>query len=131
MQLLKVLHLTLLLLFSFWDPVYYKLDDSDFPSGSTEGRGCWVGIAENVGHAMIYKILTDDTKKVIYRPNVPSALAKGSRNKRVDLLGGDEVTPSLNLLVMKTKIQRKLMPILDSNDLVGRTFLMDPQDNGK
>ena len=43
---------SLLLCFSFWDPVYYKLDDSDFPSGSTKGRGHWVGIAENFGHAM-------------------------------------------------------------------------------
>ena len=85
--------------------MYYKLEDSDFPSGSTAGRGRWVGIAENVGHAMIYKILTDDTKKVIYRSNVQSALAKEGRNKRVDLLGGEEVTPSLNLLVMKTKVQ--------------------------
>ena len=82
-----------LLRFSFWDPVYYKLDDSDFPSGSTEGRGRWVGIAENVGHAMTYKILTDDTKKVIYRSNVRSALTKEDRNKRVDLLGGEEVAP--------------------------------------
>ena len=39
-----------LLHFSFWDPVNYKFDDSDFPSGSTEGRGRWVGITENVGH---------------------------------------------------------------------------------
>ena len=86
-----------LLRFSFWDPIYYKLDDSDFPSGSTEGRGCWVGIAENVGHAMTYKILTDDTKKVIYRSNVCSALTKEDHNKCADLLGGEEVTPSLNL----------------------------------
>ena len=55
--------ISLLLHFSFWDPIY-KLDDSDFPSGSTEGRGHWVGIAENVGHAMTYKILTDDNKKL-------------------------------------------------------------------
>ena len=31
--------ISLLLRFSFWDPVYYKLDDSDFPSGSMEGCG--------------------------------------------------------------------------------------------
>ena len=61
-----------LLHFSFWDPVYYRLDDSDFPSDSTEWRGHWVGTAENVGHAMTYRILTNDTKKVIYRLNVRS-----------------------------------------------------------
>ena len=82
-----------LLHFSFWDPVYYKLDDSNFPSESTEGHGQWVGVAEYVGHAMTYKILTDDTKTVIYRVNVWSAHTKLDHNKCVDLLGGEDVTP--------------------------------------
>ena len=120
-----------LLRFSFWDPVYYKLDDSYFPSGSTEGRGRWVGIAENVGHAMTYKILTDDTKKVIYRLNVRSALTKEDRNKRVDLLGGEEVAPIIKSLHDEGECPRKPMPFFDPTDLVGRTFLMDPQENGK
>ena len=51
-----------LILFQFWEPVYYKLDDSAFPSESTEKLGCFVGIAENVGHALMFKVLTDDTK---------------------------------------------------------------------
>ena len=120
-----------LLRFSFWDPVYYKLDDSDFPSGSTEGRGRWVGIAENVGHAMTYKILTDDTKKVIYRSNVRSALTKEDHNKRVDLLGGEEVAPNIKSSNDEDESPRKPMPIFDPTDLIGRTFLMDPQENGE
>jgi hypothetical protein len=38
-----------LLCFGFYEPVYSKLDDSDFPSDSREKRGCccWVGIAEH------------------------------------------------------------------------------------
>ena len=120
-----------LLRFSFWDPVYYKLDDSDFPSGNTEGRGRWVGIAENVGHAMTYKILTDDTKKVIYRLNVRSALTKENCNKRVDLLGGEEVAPIIKSSHDEGKCPRKPLPIFDPTDLIGRTFLMDPQENGK
>ena len=55
-----------LLRFYWWQPVYYKLDDSDFPSDTREKRGRFVGIAEHVGHSMTYKILTDDTKKVIH-----------------------------------------------------------------
>lgn len=38
------------------------LDGNDFPSGSREKLGHSVGIAEHVGHAMTFKILTDDMK---------------------------------------------------------------------
>jgi hypothetical protein len=55
-----------LLCFHFWEPVYYKFDDSDFPSDSHEKRGHFVGISKSVGHAMTFKILTDDTLKVIH-----------------------------------------------------------------
>ena len=51
--------------FYWWQPVYYKLDDSNFPSETREKQGRFVGIAEHVGHATIFKILTDDTHKVI------------------------------------------------------------------
>ena len=123
--------ISLLLRFSFWDPVYYKLDDSDFPSGSTEGCGCWVGIAKNVGPTMTYKILSDDTKKVIYRLNVHSALTKEDRNKHVDLFGGEEVAPIIKSSSDEDESPRKPMPIFNPTDLVGRTFLMDPQENGE
>ena len=72
---------------------------------------------------MTYKILTDDTKKVIYMSNVHFALTKEDRNKRVDLLGGEEVA--------EDERPKKPMPIFDPTDLVGRTFLMDPQENGE
>jgi hypothetical protein len=63
-----------LLCFHFWEPVYYKFDNSDFPSDSCEKRGHFVGISESVGHAMTFKILTDNTLKVIHRSNVRLAL---------------------------------------------------------
>jgi len=40
--------------------------------------GHFVGIAESVGDAMTYKVLTDDTKKVIYHSSVRSALIGSS-----------------------------------------------------
>ena len=66
----------------------------DIPSESTEARGRWVGVAEHVGHTMTYKILTDDTQKIIYRSNVRSALSSTDRNKRVDPLRGEDI-PSI------------------------------------
>jgi hypothetical protein len=69
-----------LLCFHFWEPVYYKLDNSDFPSDSCEKRGHFVGISESVGHAMTFKILTDGTLKVIHRSNVRLALNPHTKN---------------------------------------------------
>jgi hypothetical protein len=59
--------ITPLLFLHFWEPVYYKLDNiSDFPSDSREKRGHFIGISKSVRHAMTFKILTDDTLKVIH-----------------------------------------------------------------
>ena len=76
--------ISVLLQFAFWEPVYYKLDDSSFPSDSSELRGRFVGIAEHVGHVMTFLILTDDTQRVIPRSNVRSALNPDARNSRLD-----------------------------------------------
>ena len=54
-----------LLNYHFWQKVYYKVDDSDFPSESRELTRHWVGIAKHIGHAMTYEIPTDDMHKVI------------------------------------------------------------------
>jgi hypothetical protein len=73
-----------LLCFHFWEPVYYKFDNSDFPSDLREKCrhfvGHFVSISESVGHAMTFKILTNDTLKVIHRFNVRSALNPHAKN---------------------------------------------------
>jgi hypothetical protein len=69
-----------LLCFHFWEPVYYKLDNSDFPSDSREKCRHFVGISKSVGHAMTFKILMDDTLKVIHRSNVRLALNPHAKN---------------------------------------------------
>ena len=73
--------------FSFWEPVYYKEDDSEpdhrFPSQSNEKRGHWVGFADNKGDHLTWKIFTDDTNTIIIRSAVRSA-TKTSPNLRLD-----------------------------------------------
>jgi transposase InsO family protein len=59
-----------MLYFSFYEPVYYLVDETTFPSESKELCGRWVGVSENVGHFMTYKILTDDTRRIIHRSNI-------------------------------------------------------------
>ena len=55
------------MVFQFYDPVYYQMDRPTFPSGTTEKRGRFVGFAKDVGHAMTYKVLSDDSRKVLCR----------------------------------------------------------------
>jgi len=68
--------ISIFLLFLFWDVVYverYKTHGYPNQVGSTKSseiRGRFVGFAWNVGHALTFKVLTDDTRKVICRSRV-------------------------------------------------------------
>ena len=132
-----------LLSFAWWDPVYYKLDDGSFPSDSRERRGHFVGISEHVGHAMTYMILTDDTHKVIHRSNVRTALDPTSANKRVDPPSGEKPQPP-PIIQSRSKESDEVLddngepqtryyqlPLVDTSDLIGRTFLTEQEDGQK
>ena len=70
--------ISFLLHFSFYEPVYYRIDSSEphlnFPSSSNEKKGYWVGFADNQGDCLTWRILTEDTHKIIIRSGVRSAL---------------------------------------------------------
>jgi len=80
-----------LISFHFWEPVNF-LDptDEEFPSATKEKSGRFVGIAESVGDAMTYKILTDDTKQVLYCSTFCSALTPSERNLHLPHLEADD-----------------------------------------
>ena len=63
---------------SFYEPVYYRIDSSEpdlnFPSSSNEKKGYWVGFADNQGDHLTWRILTEDTQKIIIRSGIRSAL---------------------------------------------------------
>ena len=52
--------------FVFYEPVYYRAHEPGFPSENRESSGRFMGIAENVGHALTYKILNEDNEKIIF-----------------------------------------------------------------
>ena len=62
--------ISIILLFTFYQPVFYATYDQHFPSGSEERAGYWVGFGEHCGDAMTHKILDHDTQKIIYRSAV-------------------------------------------------------------
>ena len=61
----------------FWDKVYFVNQDSRnhkyFPSALDERAGGFIGFAESVGHPMTYKILVEDTGRIIFRSRIKSA----------------------------------------------------------
>jgi hypothetical protein len=71
-----------LLSFHFYEPVYY-LDVEETTPYSKEKAGYWLGVAHNVGDALTYHILTDDTQMVIQRSVVRSRKDINGINKRV------------------------------------------------
>jgi hypothetical protein len=55
-----------LLYFTFYQPVYYHMDNTFFLLSSCEHHGCWVGVSETIGNFMTFKILTDNMKKISF-----------------------------------------------------------------
>ena len=53
--------ISIILLFTFYQPVFYATYDQHFPSESEERAGYWVRFWEHCGDAMTHKILDHDT----------------------------------------------------------------------
>ena len=118
--------------------------DTGFPSESKEGVGHIVGISEHCGHALTWKILTQDTNKVIYRSQV-RPFSMHDPNLCADLLCGEDDPPSVCAPIIKsrhvpedgetkqttTPDSTSPAPVFNPEDLVGRTFLLDKQENGQ
>jgi hypothetical protein len=71
-----------LLTFHFYEPLCYL--DVEAPAQiSRENAGYWLGVANNVGDALTFKILTDNTETVVYRSVVRSRNDYNGINKRI------------------------------------------------
>ncbi|GAX11913.1 hypothetical protein FisN_UnNu034 [Fistulifera solaris] len=131
--------------FRFYEKVYYRVDAHSFPSQSREDVGYFVGVSKNVGNAMTFKILTLGTRRIIHRSAVRSADTTMDPNRRVDPLpppqpivtidGEMEPPPSRQLeLVSRRELDgehgssRADVPIFHPDELIGRTFLYDPEN---
>ena len=151
--------ISIILLFTFYQPVFYATYDQHFPSESEERAGYWVGFGEHCGDAMAHKILDQDTQKIIYRSAVRPKKSS-TPNHRLAPHGGEVSTSSDS---SKDKISSgsplgspegsspeqkaptvfirsrdevdpsgsKPMPTFDPSDLIGRTFLLPPEENGE
>ena len=80
--------ISVILLYTFYLPVFYATHNQSYPSVCEERAPHMVGFGEHVGDALIHKLLDDDTKKILYRSAVgPSDSAHP--NKRLVPDGGE------------------------------------------
>ena len=135
--------ISILLLYrsAFYQPVLYATHDQHLPSESEERAVFWVGFGEHCGDAMTHKLLDKITQKNICRSAVrPSTKANPNHRLKVD--GGEPSTSNKPIPKVPTVFIRsrqddadpsiiKPMPKLDPDDLIGRTFLLPPQENGR
>ena len=154
--------ISFLLHFSFYEPIYYRIDSSEpdlnFPSSSNEKKGYWVGFADNQGDSLTWRILTEDTQKIIIRSGVRSAL-RTTTNQRLASSSGegttlpfpipypqqssnslpldpiDALTSNFEQFVKSQSGEDEDHPIpmtnIDIPNLLGRSFLLSPEDNGE
>ena len=154
--------ISFLLHFSFYEPVYYRIDSSEpdlnFPSSSNEKKGYWVGFTDNQGDSLTWRILTEDTQKIIIHSGVQSA-HRTTTNQRLASPSGegttlpfpipypqqsknslpldslDASTPNFEQFVKSQTGEDEDNPIpmanIDIPNPLGRSFLLPPEDNGE
>ena len=154
--------ISFMLHFSFYEPVYYRIDSSEpdlhFPSLSNEKKGYWVGFADNPGDRLTWRILTEDTQKIIICSGIRSGLRTTTNQHLASPLGEgttlpfpipypqqstnslppdplDASTPNFEQFVKSQSGEDEDNPIhmanIDIPNLLGRSFLLPPEDNGE
>ena len=72
--------ISMLLNFYFWQPVYYLIDpeDQSFGVKLKEKKARWAGVDEKIGAKMCYKLVYDNSGKIICRSVIRSATEPGT-----------------------------------------------------
>ena len=77
----------IMLLYTFYQPVFYATHNQHFPSESEERAAFWVGFGEHCGDAITHKLLDKVTQKIIYRSAV-WPITTANPNHRLEIDGG-------------------------------------------
>ena len=76
--------ISIILLYTFYQPVFYATHDQHFPSDSEERDGFWVGFAEHCGDSLTHMVLDAVTNKIIYRSALRPRTPKDPNKRLVD-----------------------------------------------
>ena len=83
----------IILLFTFYQPVFYATYDQNFPSESEKRPSYCFGFGEHCGDAMTHKLLDHETQKLIFRSAVRPKQSS-TTNHRLAPHGGEVLTSS-------------------------------------
>ena len=132
--------------------------DFNFPSSSNDNKGYWAGFAANQGDSLTWRTLTEDTQRIIICSGIQSALSTTTNQCLASPSGEgttlpfpipypqqsqlslpldplDEFTPNSERFVNSQSGEDEDNPIpmanIDIPNLLGRSFLLPPEDNGE
>ena len=138
--------------------IEFSEPDFHLPSSSNEKKGYWVGFAANQGDSLTWRTLTEDTQKIIICSGIQSALRTTTNQCLASPSGEgttlpfpipypqqsknslpidpfDESTPNFEQFVNRQSGEDEDNPIhmanIDIPNLLGRSFLLPPEDNGE
>lgn len=124
--------ISILLCFMFYDVVYVsRYEDADYRNQvgskkSNEIRGHFVGFAWDVGHALTFEVLTDDTRKIIKRSRLRLG-TDGENNLKLDIESG-EVPSRIYIQSKRDDDENLVLPTIDvSTNPFTVEFLDDDQ----
>ena len=59
--------ISIIMMYTFYESVYYASHNQSFPATSEEKYAFWVGFGEHVGDAITHKLLESLPNKILYR----------------------------------------------------------------
>ena len=120
---------------TFYQSVYFASHNQSFPSTSEEKHAFWVGFGGHVGDAITHKLLDSSSQKIIYRSALDTADdVHPNKHLLTDLekpVGSNKPKPItfVNFYQDLDKSVSKAMAEYNLDDLIGRTFLLPPNQN--
>ena len=97
--------ISIILLYTFYQPVFYATHDQHSPSDSEVRAGFWVGFAEHCGDSLTHMVLDAVTLKIIYRSALRPRTPKDPNRRLVDAEGEGDHQPHENPLKLQPQCQ--------------------------